>query len=61
MRKLEFSISVFLLLSVENVCMFVFVCACMLERSNEGSAFTAYILKKKCFLRRYFFGEIEHI
>ena len=36
-------------LFVENVCMFVSVCACMLERSNEGSAFTAYILKKNVF------------
>ena len=32
-------------LFVENVCMFVSVCACVWERSNEGSVFTAYILK----------------
>ena len=49
-RKLEFSISMFLLLFVENVCIFVSVW----ERSNDSSVFTAYILKKKYFLRRYF-------
>ena len=48
-------------LFLENVYIFVSVCACMLERSNEGSAFTAYILKKMFFEKVFFWWDWTYI